>query len=76
MSQVFKNIYLSDAPNHFVVCAFDTNDPLYKKVIQMTSKQILNVIGYSSYKQLSGNAEKLDHTISQHIKYRLKKKLK
>ena len=76
ISIYFQNGHTENRKKNDITIAFDSNDPLYEKCRQLGSSNIKRIINVDSYNELIKKAKKEERTLSNYIKYKLRKKLK
>lgn len=76
ISIYFQNGRTKSRKKRDVTVAFNKDDPLYEKSKKLGSSGIKELIGVNSYQDLVALAKKEERTVSNFIKYRLKKKIR
>jgi len=76
ISIYFQNGRTKSRKKRDVTVAFNKDDPLYEKSKKLRSSGIKKLIGVNSYQDLVALAKKEERTVSNFIKYRLKKKIR
>jgi hypothetical protein len=75
LSIYFSNGLSGTRTKRDLTVAINANDPLYDKCKDMTSEQIKQLIGVSSFQQLVKEAAAENRSLGNYVKYRLTKML-
>ena len=75
ISIYFEDGLLEHRKKRDLTISFNVDDPVYGKCKKMSSAELKELIGISSYNELVKLAEKEDRTLGNYVKHKLRQKL-
>ena len=75
ISIYFEDGLLDHRKKRDLTISFNADDPLYGKCKKMSSAQLKELIGVSSYSELVRLAEREDRTLGNYVKHKVRQKI-
>lgn len=75
ISIYFEDGLIGNRKKRDLTISFSADDPLYKKCKDMSSTELKEAVGFSSYNELMKLAKKEDRALGNYVKHRLRQKL-